>query len=151
MAYFNNISNFSELKKAYVYLAKQNHPDIGGDVATMQAINVEYEKMKEQLKNAVEETQAVASIDDLQTALKAVLPFVGKDKKIVVKMENNEIFFTAFGTFKARYEIAAVVEGAAKFTIRADILKGITDKFAQISKEVKMLFNGEVLTLKIGK
>ena len=72
MTYFNNISNFAELKKAYADLAKQNHPDIGGDVATMQAINVEYEKMKEQLKNADEETQAVASIDDLQTALKAV-------------------------------------------------------------------------------
>ena len=40
--YFINCKNLDELKKAYKAAAMQNHPDKGGDTATMQAINAEY-------------------------------------------------------------------------------------------------------------
>ncbi len=37
--YFVNCRNLDELKKAYKAAAMKNHPDKGGDTATMQAIN----------------------------------------------------------------------------------------------------------------
>ena len=49
--FFTNCTTLEELKKEYHKLAMANHPDRGGDVATMQAINAEYEKMFEVLKN----------------------------------------------------------------------------------------------------
>lgn len=43
MKYFNGISNLQELRDRFRKLAKEHHPDRGGDTATMQEINAEYE------------------------------------------------------------------------------------------------------------
>jgi len=51
MKHFNNPQTLEELKKQYRELAKEHHPDNGGNTATMQAINAEYEKLFEKLKN----------------------------------------------------------------------------------------------------
>lgn len=45
MKYFKNVNSYNELKKAYRELLKANHPDNGGNVEVMQAINVEYEAL----------------------------------------------------------------------------------------------------------
>lgn len=42
MTYFNTCTSLAELKKTMWTLAKQHHPDCGGDTVTMQAINAEY-------------------------------------------------------------------------------------------------------------
>lgn len=42
MKYFNNCSTLNEVKSLYRTLAKQHHPDKGGNLATMQEINNEY-------------------------------------------------------------------------------------------------------------
>ncbi len=42
MIYFNECRTIDEIKAQYKKLAKENHPDHGGDTATMQAINTEY-------------------------------------------------------------------------------------------------------------
>ncbi len=42
MRYFNDCTTIEEVKATYKKLAKQYHPDCGGDTATMQAINTEY-------------------------------------------------------------------------------------------------------------
>jgi hypothetical protein len=42
MTYFNNCNTLNEVKSLYRTLAMINHPDKGGDLATMQAINKEY-------------------------------------------------------------------------------------------------------------
>ena len=47
MTYFTNIHTLDELKREYRRLAFANHPDRGGDVETMKAINAEYEAMHE--------------------------------------------------------------------------------------------------------
>ena len=39
MKYFTECKTLDELKKEYRRLAMQHHPDVGGDTATMQAIN----------------------------------------------------------------------------------------------------------------
>ena len=43
--FFTNCRNLSELKAEYRRLAMENHPDRGGDTATMQAINAEYDRL----------------------------------------------------------------------------------------------------------
>jgi hypothetical protein len=41
--YFNTCKNLEEVRKLYKELALKNHPDKGGDTATMQEINAEYQ------------------------------------------------------------------------------------------------------------
>jgi len=41
--WFQNCSNEAEIKSAYRAFAKEHHPDMGGDTATMQEINAQYE------------------------------------------------------------------------------------------------------------
>ena len=55
--YFINCKNLDELKKVYKHLAQKHHPDVGGDTATMQAINAEYSARFEVLKRS-QNTQA---------------------------------------------------------------------------------------------
>lgn len=43
MKYFKNVQNAEELKKEYKRLARENHPDMGGDVEIMKAINGEFD------------------------------------------------------------------------------------------------------------
>jgi len=42
MKYFKDCTTIEEVKHLYKQLAKQHHPDFGGDTATMQQINTEY-------------------------------------------------------------------------------------------------------------
>jgi len=42
MRYFKDCKTLEEVKARYKVLAKENHPDCGGDTVTMQAINAEY-------------------------------------------------------------------------------------------------------------
>lgn len=55
--YFVNCKTLDELKKAYKEAAMKHHPDVGGDTATMQAINAEYAARFEVLKRS-QNTQA---------------------------------------------------------------------------------------------
>lgn len=49
--YFKNVSTLEELRKQYKELLKIHHPDNGGDVADMQEINSEYDKLFKLLKD----------------------------------------------------------------------------------------------------
>lgn len=42
--YFENLTTLKEIKKEYHRLTKENHPDVGGDTATMQEINKQYKE-----------------------------------------------------------------------------------------------------------
>lgn len=44
MKYFTNCKTVEEAKKLYRRLAMENHPDRGGDLDTMKAINAEYDE-----------------------------------------------------------------------------------------------------------
>lgn len=45
MGYLGSVKSLDELKARYRALALQHHPDRGGDLATMQAINAEYDAL----------------------------------------------------------------------------------------------------------
>lgn len=45
MIYFKNVKSVEELKTTYKKLARQNHPDFGGDVEAMKIINNEFDML----------------------------------------------------------------------------------------------------------
>jgi len=51
MKYFDQIQTLTELKIAYKKLAQAFHPDNGGDIEIMKAINNEYDNMFKRLKD----------------------------------------------------------------------------------------------------
>ena len=66
MKYFSSINDLSALKAAYKRLALENHPDRGGDTATMQEINAEYDEMFDRLRD-VHEAADVSNSGGTQT------------------------------------------------------------------------------------
>ena len=49
--FFENINTLEDLRKQYKELLKQHHPDNGGNLEIMQAVNAEYDKLFKILKN----------------------------------------------------------------------------------------------------
>lgn len=68
MKYFQNITSLSELKKQYRELVKNNHPDKGGDIAVMQAINNEFEKLYNIWKDRKETADTTGYANDYEGA-----------------------------------------------------------------------------------
>ena len=56
MKYFEGITTIDELKKVYRKLCQLNHPDNGGNVTIMAAINTEYTTVFNELKTAHNKT-----------------------------------------------------------------------------------------------
>lgn len=68
MKYFQNITSLSELKKQYRELVKNNHPDKGGDIAVMQAINNEFEQLYNIWKDRKEAADTTGYANDYEGA-----------------------------------------------------------------------------------
>lgn len=67
MKYFAGISNLDDLKREYKRLALANHPDRGGDTATMQAINAEYDAAFARLKVIYNATAATPTTETAES------------------------------------------------------------------------------------
>jgi curved DNA-binding protein CbpA len=71
--FFINCRTIEEVKNRYRDLAKKYHPDLGGDTATMQAVNIEYaEAMRSAISNEENEYQrdrAAAGFEPLREAI----------------------------------------------------------------------------------
>lgn len=68
MKYFQNITSLSDLKKQYRELVKNNHPDKGGDIAVMQAINNEFEQLYNIWKDRKETADTTGYANDYEGA-----------------------------------------------------------------------------------
>jgi len=67
--YFATCKNAEEAKKLYKDLARQHHPDLGGDLRTMQEINAEYAQFQASGANAeARERQRTAHADNRKSA-----------------------------------------------------------------------------------
>ena len=89
MSFFNHITTLQELRKEYHRLAVIHHPDKGGDLETMKAINNEFERLSKKLINAdTTFTQSRKDYEyqvseDLQQTLNQILHLVGIEIEII--------------------------------------------------------------------
>lgn len=82
MQYFQGINTIDDAKKRYKELAKTHHPDIGGCVESMKAINTQYEKVlagvfQSQGKSNIEIDELLKDDAILREKLNAVLMLNG--------------------------------------------------------------------------
>ena len=115
MMYFKNVNTLEELRKQYKELLKIHHPDNDGNVAQMQEINVEYDKLFKQLKNKHDNNttdREKTSYDNmkydftedvlLREMLNKIIGFSG------ITIEVCDSWIWAFDSFKYRKELKEI-------------------------------------------
>ena len=84
--FFDRCRNLSELKAEYKRLAMKHHPDLGGDTETMKAVNAEYDRIFERLKNRTassceqekeRETTSAETAEDFKKIIDALIRLAG--------------------------------------------------------------------------
>ena len=79
--YFAGCKSLDEIKATYRRLAKENHPDCGGDTATMQEINIQYAAAVENIKrtgSAADRAHAAQEVpEEFVAAVNAVVGLAG--------------------------------------------------------------------------
>ena len=78
MKFFFNVASIDELKAQYKKLAKQHHPDLGGDSETMKAVNAEYETLFKSLNTEGKHDMA----DGFREVIDKVINFEGLNIEI---------------------------------------------------------------------
>ena len=87
MTYFMNCKTLDELKSEYRRLAMIHHPDVGGDTATMQAINAEYDRLHNILRDAHNQTadeqhQTTETAEEFRTIIETLLRMDGLEVEL---------------------------------------------------------------------
>lgn len=134
MKYFKDGLSVEELKQEYRTLAKKHHPDLGGDTATMQEINSEYDAYYERLTKPAEDVGAWNFWDLIRRNAEEAK----KSREFIVFIVKNEerpgqyVAFGQYGWYDTYFPSknwADVHEGFAKVSIdnsdgRGDIITG---------------------------
>ncbi len=95
MKYFNECKTIDEVKVKYKVLAKLYHPDLGGDTATMQAVNVEYAYacahiLKEANLSPEDNDVGMRLSEEYRAVIERLMPLAG----ILVEVVGNWIWVT---------------------------------------------------------
>lgn len=138
MKYFMNCKTLDDLKREYRRLAMIHHPDVGGDVETMQAINAEYDNLFPALKLAHNQTAEQPTHETAEST-------------------RNE-FYTQNGWKGSRYDISRTTKEVAA-EIRAYVKRAypdckfsITTHYASMCSSISVvLVSGPYEALKDGK
>lgn len=85
MQYFANCNTLDELKAEYKRLARIHHPDVGGDCATMQQINAQYEAAFNSMKRGEAGSSETAKAETAAEFI-AVIDALMKIKGITVEL-----------------------------------------------------------------
>lgn len=83
MKYFEHCKTLDELKKEYRRLAMQHHPDVGGDLETMKAVNNEYAARFEVLKGQHNARAAADETGKTSTTTEAPEEFIAIIEKLL--------------------------------------------------------------------
>ena len=75
--YFSDCKTIEEAKRLYHKLAVKHHPDLGGDLETMQAINAEFDIIAKQLANIHESTENTEIPSDFRDIINSIIHFKG--------------------------------------------------------------------------
>lgn len=95
MKYFINCKSLEDLKAEYRRLVKLHHPDMGGDLETMKAINDEHDRVFEILKkqhnaSADEYHQTTETAEEFRTLINELLKLSG----IIVELCGNWVWLS---------------------------------------------------------
>jgi hypothetical protein len=107
MVHFKNVSTIDEVKALYKQLAKQFHPDCGGDTATMQEINTEYafacaKILKGENLSADETNEQIRLSEEYRKVIEQIINL----PNIVIEVMGNWIWVTG-NTYPSRKELRA--------------------------------------------
>lgn len=91
MKYFKNVKSAEELKTTYKKLARQNHPDFGGDVEVMKIINNEFDMLCHVLPERIEKTatQHVLSFIHRMDGKVLIMTATFHLKKLLLRLETS--------------------------------------------------------------
>jgi len=105
MRYFQDCKTIDEVKATYKKLAKENHPDCGGDTATMQAINTEYayacaKILKGENLTAEETDEQIRLSEEYRQVIEKIINLPG----IIIEVVGNWIWVTGH-TFPVKKQL----------------------------------------------
>lgn len=95
MKYFKECKTMEEVKAKYKQLAKQYHPDCGGDTENMQAINTEYsyacaKLLKGENLSQEETDEGMRLSEEYRAVIEQLMPLTG----ILIEVVGNWIWVT---------------------------------------------------------
>ncbi len=107
MRHFSDCKTIDEVKATYKKLAKQYHPDCGGDTATMQEINTEYafacaKILKGENLSAEETNEQIRMSEEYRKVIEQIINLAG----IVIELVGNWIWVTG-STYPVRKQLKA--------------------------------------------
>lgn len=107
MHYFQDCTTIEEVKAKYKTLAKQHHPDCGGDTATMQAVNTEYafacaKILKGENLNEEDTSEQIRLSEEYRKVIEQIINLAG----ILIEVVGNWIWVTGL-TFPVRKQLKA--------------------------------------------
>lgn len=105
--YFDHLFTLAEIKAEYKALVKINHPDVGGDTATMQAINGQYTEAVKRIEREGEKADREAAAQEAPEEFMAVISRIANLAGITVDLVGAWLWVTG-NTFIHKETLKAV-------------------------------------------